>query len=189
MLRRKPSAVEVLLLVGIVALLAGIAMPIVQRYRETHEYPCYKRMNRLGLACFLYSTEHGGNYPENIEDVAQYVPDPELFVCPRSGDTPARGATTQELISELAVSPRPQSLAPGQRGKGHLSYIFLGRGMTQQSPPRAILLYERLENHRDEGINVVYLDGSSQFIERVEAAKLIAELQSGHNPPRAEKLK
>ena len=107
----------------------------------------------------------------------------EEFVCPQSGDTPARGATTQEVAAEIANSPNPEGLTNGSKGKGHVSYIYLGRGMTREPPPSAVILYERLENH-EEGINVYFGDGHTEFILKEQAEKMLAELRAGHNPPR-----
>jgi len=44
-------------------------------------------------------------------------------------------------------------------------------------------MYEPLDRHRHEGINVLFVDGRVQPIGQLEATKAIAKLKSGQNPP------
>ena len=97
---------------------------------------------------------------------------PAVFICPNTNHTPA------------ALGPTTQATAANIHSGGHLSYIYLGKGFTSSVAPNVILAYEPLSNHYGNGMNVLFGDGHVEFIHTAEATALIAELTTGHNPPR-----
>jgi prepilin-type processing-associated H-X9-DG protein len=66
----------------------------------------------------------------------------------------------------------------------HLSYTYLGRGLTPDVPeaPRIVLLYEPPALHGG-GMNALFADGHVQFIPAPEAVRMVAQLERGTNPP------
>jgi len=161
-----------LLVVGVLFILSTLP-----EYGQSPRVRCANNLRQIGLACLMYANDHANQYPDNLsvvlrdEDIT-----PEVFVCPSSNDTPARGPTKQALAANLTAG-------------GHLSYIYVGKGLTSAAPADAVLAYEPLANHRGEGMEVLYADGHVEFQSSLTARNIIAELQSGHNPPRPEKLK
>ena len=96
-----------------------------------------------------------------------------ILICPATDDTPAKGPTSRALIDELANG-------------GHLSYVYLGKGMTQSTNPNSVVMYESARNHAskpDAGINALYLDGHVDWIKQPKADAFIADLIASHNPP------
>ena len=62
------------------------------------------------------------------------------------------------------------------------------QGLTNAAGADTVVTYEPLTNHGD-GMEVLYADAHVDFQNAVAARKIVAELQGGRNPPRAEKIK
>ena len=106
---------------------------------------------QIGAACLKYANDHGGEYPDSLgtllmnEDITSVE-----FYCPGSGDTPAEGATKQEVAQNMIAG-------------GHLSYVYLGRGLTRAMiGGSTIIAYERPSIFPD-GANVLWGDGHADF--------------------------
>lgn len=154
-------------------LLAAIVIPNMGRARPAaQQIKCANNLRQIALACQQYAQDHGGRFPDSLGVVflAEDIP-AEVFICPECNHTPATGPTTQAVVNNLTAG-------------GHLSYLYVGKGLTNAAGRTTVLLYEPLSNHRGRGINVIYADASRDWFPAPVAAKVIAELQSGHNPPR-----
>lgn len=147
----------------LIPLMLAILLPSLNRARETaNRVKCGSNLRQIGQACMLYANENKGYFPPDpmtllkAEDI-----DYSVFVCPSSNDTP------------LATL-----------GNGHESYIYLGAGMTMNgAPPNAVIAYEPMSDHSNDGSNVLFGDGHVEFVGKSQMAKLIADLQAGRNPP------
>lgn len=160
------------------ALMMSIMLPSLGRARETaNRAKCSSNMRQIGQAMLLYANENRGVYPDALpillltQDIT-----PEVFCCPSSNDTPAPGTTPQAQAAKLLTGP-------------HCSYVYTGNGLTSASTAEQVLLYEPPGNHNGDGMNVLFGDGHVDFIPKPEAQKMIAELEAGHNPPRAQMVK
>jgi hypothetical protein len=75
------------------------------------------------------------------------------------------------------------------------AYVYVGQTVNLKTAPHGtILLYEPPTNHKDRKsgkglMHVGYADGSIQQVVQPQADKIIAELNAGHNPPRAEMIR
>lgn len=175
----KTSRASVLKLTGamiMVALAVFILWPQhIHREREFRP-KCAANLKAIGQALVEYAIDHGGQFPPSLAVVLEFPDmDSSVFVCPATKDTPATAATTQHIVEELS---KP----------GHLSYIYLGATLRASETLPAVLVYEPLGNH-GHGLNALYADGTVEFVDRSYAEAFLAELHSGHNPPRAEMLK
>lgn len=81
------TMVEVLVVVGIIAVLLMLVMPVlVQARRAAMEVRCKNNLRQLYAALRLYDTDNNvfeENYPARLTFLyPSYIRDPELFVCP-----------------------------------------------------------------------------------------------------------
>ena len=161
---RIPVWVEAVGAALVLVVLGLVLMPAWSVSRPAYRVQCGVNMHRIVTASIAYAQMHANALPDSIDTVKKSFSNPpaDLFVCP---------ATTGILRSGVP-------------------YIYVGKGLNLTSAPKdTILLYEPTTNHAGSTINVGYIDGSVKVIGQPQAGKLIAELQSGHNPPRAEMVK
>ena len=160
-------------------LLIGLAVWLVSgtgRAREpANRIKCASNLRQIGQALQLYSTECGGAYPPSFDEIlltGDIVP--EAFVCPSSTGERAEGATHQELLQNFH-----------RAGACSFVYALEGQDVPASSvTPKHVLAYEDMANHNRQGMNVLYGDGSTEWLGPREAARVLAELQGGYNPPR-----
>jgi hypothetical protein len=164
------------LVVGMLGVLAA-SFICISAYRraseEANRRRCYRQFQCLGQAMFLYANENKGYLPSRLEDLilTQDVPG-FIFVCPSSNDAPAKGNSLEEMAADFA---KP----------GHHSYLRappVDRMKLESYMQPFILMYEPMENHSD-GFHVVDNVGQVEFISGPNAAKVLAELRTGQNPP------
>jgi prepilin-type processing-associated H-X9-DG protein len=161
------------LVLGFLGLFATAALvPSFFRAKEmSNRVLCGSHLRQIGMAMFMYANENRGVYPPGPPELlATQDITPEVFVCPSTDHTPAARQSNQL---------QPYNPVPGKT----LSYVYLGKGMTSTAGATTVLVYEPLTNHNKAGINVLFGDGSVEFIPGPVAEKMISELNAGQNPP------
>ena len=151
----------------------SILLPSLNRARETaNRVKCASNMRQIGQAILLYSNENRGVYPDKLDKLllTQDITS-EVFTCPTSNDTPAPGAAGQ---------PQASALYSG----GHLSYVYVGSNLNNSASGDTVVLYEPLTNHGGDGTNILWGDGHVSWEGKKEANQIIAQVQSGQNPPK-----
>jgi prepilin-type processing-associated H-X9-DG protein len=154
---------------GLLVLLLVLALlPPLKRAREqSRRVQCAANMRQIGQAMFIYASVNGGVLPDRLDKLLPFAGS-NVFVCPSSHDSPAPGST-------------PTAQAANLYAGGHLSYVYVAAGMntnfSNTNPATTVLLYEALTHHQD-GVNVLYADGSVQFLPRGAAQTMIATLQA-----------
>ena len=154
------------------ALFSSLLIPATGRQRAQALHAiCTSNLKNIGLACIIYSNnQKDHSFPDSYEAlIKDQELTPELFVCPAGRESPSPSTNPSAISADFA------------RG-GYCSYIYVGKGMTANSPLTNVLAYERISNHGNKGMNVLYLDGHLQWLDRLAAQKLIAQLQSGPQP-------
>jgi hypothetical protein len=154
---------------------------------------CAANLKAIGNAMLLYADANKGQYPDSLSALllapGNLITRDEL-ICSDTRDGPAPGPTTAQAAENLGALGMPDQYATAvTRPPQHLSYIYAARGLTPHATVEYVLVYEPLSNHRVKNIYVLYGDGHVDAVPEAEAQKFIAELQSGHNPPRPEMLK
>jgi prepilin-type processing-associated H-X9-DG protein len=132
--RPKITLTAVLVSVGIVALLISIVLPILDRLRQTSGIvPCASNMRVIGQALLLYSLEHGGRYPQRLDELLGYdwSPSKDRFVCAVSGKPVlfiAPRAVKADLTCDDVVAYEPLPAHDGEGsdvlyGDGHVTWL------------------------------------------------------------------
>ena len=158
------------ILIGASALL--VFWSFVTTHHGSDKIECALQLRHIGNGLLLYANNFKGNFPDNLSGVIEEEVQPAELVCPSSKDTPAPvDATTQATIANVDAG-------------GHLSYIYLGKGRSNNLPAGFILVYEPLAHHSNAGMNVLFGDMHVEFLTTREATWMLSEINSGHNPPR-----
>jgi prepilin-type processing-associated H-X9-DG protein len=122
-------------------------------------------MHQIGIALLMYTNDYPpGRFPPDLETlmVTEQL-SPDVFVCPSTDDTRAIH------LDELTAG-------------GHLSYVYIGAGLTKDFPADAVALYEPLSNHRAGGCNILLADGHTERLFLADAKHLIGLAQNGDRP-------
>jgi hypothetical protein len=127
-------------------------------------------MKQVGSAILLYSNENHGQYPMRLHDLLMTQDiGAEAFVCPETDDERATGPTTRAVADALAIG-------------GHLSYVYVGAGLTDRSDPDTVVLYEPLSDHQGKGMNVLFGYGHVDFLAAAEAREVVDRVAAGERP-------
>lgn len=115
-----------------------LAVPAIKE--EACKTACRANLHQIGMACNAYASVHDGRYPERLSELyPDYVPDPDIFVCPSTSDKIAspdeidaktsyeyRGAA---LNASTAAEPLGQAILacdkPGNHPPGPRNIFFL----------------------------------------------------------------
>ncbi|MDP0492290.1 MAG: type II secretion system protein [Verrucomicrobiota bacterium JB023] len=96
-MKRAFTMPELLVVIAVIAALAGIAIPIgMGIYRKAQKVRCQSNLREIGLALDAYANDHRGNLPDLMsmrrkknEDLpvletvlSRYLTNPEVFRCP-----------------------------------------------------------------------------------------------------------
>ncbi|MGH7213984.1 MAG: hypothetical protein ACREIT_04405 [Tepidisphaeraceae bacterium] len=145
---------------GTTALGVAILLPSLNRARETaNRVKCASNMRQIGQGMFLYANENKGKYPPDLGNlILTQDMTAEVFVCP-SGTTTVPAEIRAGNVAGMAAWVNQNS-----------PYVYLGNGLTSNAPPDTVLLYEKLEDHDQDGMNILFGDGHIEW-QTIERAK------------------
>jgi hypothetical protein len=138
--------------------------PLFRRTSRANRVLCASHLRQIGLACLMYANDHDGRFPDDFktvllnEDITT-----EVFVCPATSD-------------ERAIDTTPEATANALEKAGHCSYLYFGKGLTDKANAATVLAIEPLQNHHDDGINVLYTDDHVEWLDRPAAGELLLKL-------------
>jgi prepilin-type processing-associated H-X9-DG protein len=178
---RPPKRTRRWIPVLIASLLTGLFVLYAMRMTSGRHrgYPadrikCASNLRQIGMALMIYSNEHGGMYPPTLDEVLiEGDITSEVFICPKTAHERATGPTTQAVLQDF-------------HKPGHNSYLYVIGSVPEKSLTSShVVAYEPPTNHAGDGMNVLFGDGQVDWLSAREAARVIAELQAGFNPPRS----
>ncbi|MBC8105983.1 MAG: zinc-ribbon domain-containing protein [Anaerolineae bacterium] len=159
------------------ACLMSILLPSLGRARETaNRVKCASNLRQIGQAMLLYANDNRGAYP-HTPDLLLLTQDitPEVFICPTGNHTPV----SSDLVQQALKTPNTPLLTPGKT-----SYVYLGKGKTNNVSADTVVVYELMTDHDGDGGNFLFGDGHVEWESRATADAMIAEIEAGNNPPR-----
>ena len=169
------TAKQMAVLIAIVLVVVSVGLyfvfaPTIGRAREAgRRATCAGNLQQIGMALQIYANGSGGSFPDTLDAlVLDGTIVPDMLVCPSSGHTVAPGKTQVEQVANLASGR-------------HQSYVYLGKGLTLTSG-RQVLAYEPPAHHGGGGLNVLFSDGTVQFLPTATAQTAIPQLAATTQP-------
>jgi prepilin-type processing-associated H-X9-DG protein len=142
------------------ALMTSILLPSLNRARETaNRVKCASNMRQIGQAILLYSNDNRGKYPPDLgtllktQDITI-----EVFTCPSSYNEIPGEIRTADINTQA------------QWVNENASYTYVGAGMNNAAGAEEVVLYEKRDNHDEDGMNFLFGDGHVTF-EMMESAE------------------
>lgn len=163
------ATVELSLLFGGAILMPALCSPRDQ----SNQVKCAANMRMIFLAMDDYAKKNNGLLPPTLgalltgEDITS-----EIFVCPSSNQERAPGETGD---AQAKLGQDPQRYCS-------YTYVAAGLKLDEAAQPPRVLLYEALSNHK-VGMNVLYSDGTAEFLPESKAKQMIASLPSPTTKP------
>jgi prepilin-type processing-associated H-X9-DG protein len=159
-----------------------VIVSVLPSLKRTRDYAgpvaCNGNLSRIGHAIALYANAHRGRFPDNLTSlVSAGSLDPADLICPCTSLTPATGPTTQAIVADLSAG-------------GHVSYTYIGKGLTYRATSDVVVAYEAPVDHGGgRGMNVLFADGHAEMFHGARGDRLYAKLQSGHTVLQADDWK
>jgi prepilin-type N-terminal cleavage/methylation domain-containing protein len=159
--RRGFTLTEVLVVLGIVAVLTAIAIPVGRSMiARSHRAACLGNLRQIGVGLESYLQDHNQRMPDIAAgrrskaddtpvletELASYLPDPEQFHCPADHEHFERSGCSYLWNSS-------------QSGRHRLSLVFFGKEGDDRRIP---LVFDKESVHPGEsGVNFLYADLSA----------------------------
>jgi type II secretory pathway pseudopilin PulG len=132
------TLIEALAVVGFFLVIIAALTPFVKMARaRAHRTECVTNLRRISLGLHTYASEHSRNFPPSLMTLyPKYLADEKAFDCPASA---FHG--TKDI--------------PGYEYK---------TGLTEKSPARETIVWDKDGNHHKAGRNVLRVDGSVEWV-------------------------
>ncbi len=145
------------------ALMASILLPSLNKARETaNRVKCAANLKQIGNGLILYANENKGAAPPDLGTLVVEDLTAQVFICP-SGNTAPPDIETQS---------KPDLLTKWINANSDYVYIKPAGPLVNLGAD-VIVVYEKFEDHDNDGINILYADGHVEFMRAEDAHKEI----------------
>jgi prepilin-type processing-associated H-X9-DG protein len=133
---------------------------------------CSSNERLIGQAILLYGNEHKGKYPPDLGTLLKTQPIAvEDFLCPSSQDKVPPDIKTANKDAQAAWV------------NDNSSYVFVGKDLNFNAAADTVVLYEKADDHDQDGMNLLYADGHVEWETMEVAQKLIKTADPEHKAP------
>ena len=158
------TLVELLVVMAIMAALAGLLLPVLGRAREKgRRTVCMANLKQIGLAIHMYAEDYYERFPGNgVEDTGssemgllfpRYINAPAVWDCP--GDKKTAFAT---------ISNHTLANSSYAYDDEHLESEDLDLKLSLSADKGISTTLTKKSNHSNEGLNVLYLSGAVKWV-------------------------
>ena len=153
------TLIELLVVVAIIAVLAAMLLPALQRAKEAgRRAKCMSNLKQIGMATELYLDDHGGAFPEYPSTTAR--------IAPYLGFTEAGGALSARLNNTAHVFYCPSAVGKGEAINETFWEAYLGGA------------YRHGGGKQCYGYNTRLSDGRNYYSESPEPIRRISQVRS-----------
>jgi prepilin-type N-terminal cleavage/methylation domain-containing protein/prepilin-type processing-associated H-X9-DG protein len=190
--RRAFTLVELLVVIGIIAILIGILLPVLGQARErARRIACLSNMRQLAIAWTMYANVNKGLIPSadtngqgwaadgNLDNdirrgsLYQWIPNPETYRCPNDHNAlNARSYSVNDTVSPTGMFGTRRI---GQVRRASEVFVFIEefdpRGYNLNSfvlPPTGDSWVDYPAVWHNHGVNLSFADGHAQYLQFVD---------------------
>jgi prepilin-type processing-associated H-X9-DG protein len=146
--------VSIALWILILPMMLAILLPALGAARQAAQrMVCATNLREVGNAAQMYALGHQGNFPPDFQTLVQTgsMDRPKLFVCPATHHQPGALADVDQWTDYVLVPNRKSS-----------------------DPGHSVLAFSKPECYPGKGGNILFVDGSVQWCNQEDYARLIA---------------
>ncbi|HEX8341739.1 MAG TPA: hypothetical protein VF624_12590 [Tepidisphaeraceae bacterium] len=193
------SLVELLVVIGTIALLIAVLMPAYSQARaQSKAVVCLSNMRQIGIGVTMYANAHGGRFPKNshagseqswLDSLYRFGVTPAARLCPADDREPAPAATSY-ATNNYTVAPRPYTRVTAVRRSSATIYAAethkAGDHLhaTGYVAPPSLESEIAVRRHR-RAANYLYCDGHAERIAFAYFERSFAPPTSPFNPATA----
>ncbi len=170
------TLMELLIVIGIIGLLAGILLPVLSRAKESaRRTQCASNIRQIGMGLMMYANENEEVFPQDTTTVVErpsmrslnmlyntYISDKKIFKCPSDAKV------TKLTNAGMSISTANDSFDQIECSYGydytHTQADDAGVALASDRPPANPSAIANSPNHKGRGQNVVYIDGHVEFV-------------------------